>query len=196
LPSRVLITSPGDSEGKTTLAVNLAMAMARLDRHRVILVDLDFRKANVHRIYEVGTQHDTSVGLAQLLSGEASIDEVMYDSFVPNLSIIPRGDRPLNPTELLHSNGLNQLLDWGLEKGCHIILDCPPTLPFADTAVLAAKVDGVLLVVSAGQTTREACRLAVQRIALAGGKILGVVMQKARVADSPYYYTAYQEDRG
>lgn len=188
LPSRVLITSPGDNEGKTTLAVDLAMAMARLERHRVILVDLDFRKARVHRIYEVGPQDHASVGLAQLLRGEAGVAEVMYDSFIPNLSIIPRGDRPSNPTELLHSRGLNQLLSGGMEKECHIILDCPPALPFADTAVLASKVDGVLLVVSAGQTTREACRLAVQRITHAGGKILGVVMQKARVADSPYYY--------
>jgi capsular exopolysaccharide synthesis family protein len=188
LPSRVLVTSPGDNEGKTTLAVDLAMAMARLERHRVILVDLDFRKAKVHRIYEVGTQDHASVGLAQLLRGEAGVAEIMYDSFIPNLSIIPRGDRPSNPTELLHSRGLNQLLSGGMEKECHIILDCPPALPFADTAVLASKVDGVLLVVSAGQTTREACRLAVQRITHAGGKILGVVMQKARVADSPYYY--------
>jgi capsular exopolysaccharide synthesis family protein len=192
LPSRVLITSPGDNEGKTTLAINLAMALARLERHRVILVDVDFRKLNPHRIYEVGPQKASSQGLVQFLTGKAGIADVVHDSFVPNLSIIPSGDRPANPTELLHSKYLNHLLDWGLEKGCHMILDCPPTLPFADTAVLASKVDGILMVVCAGKTTREACRLAIHRMTSAGGKILGVVMQKARVAPSPYY-TAYQE---
>jgi capsular exopolysaccharide synthesis family protein len=127
------------------------------------------------------------------LTGKASITDVLHDSFIPNLSIIPSGERPGNPTELLHSKYLTHLLDWGLEQGYHMILDCPPTLPFADTAVLASKVDGVLLVVSSGETTREACRLAVQRMTFAGGKILGIVMQKARVAPSPYYTAYYQE---
>lgn len=196
LPSRLLITSPGDNEGKTTLAINLAMAMARLEHHRVILVDVDFRKPTPHRIYDVGSKNKAMLGLVQLLTGEATVAEVLHDSFIPNLSIIPSGERPGNPTELLHSKGLKQLLDWGLEKGCHIILDCPPTLPFADTAVLASLVDGILLVVSAGETTREASRLAVQRITFAGGKILGVVMQKTRITDSPYYYYgAYQQGR-
>jgi polysaccharide biosynthesis transport protein len=193
LPSRVLITSPGDNEGKTTLAINLALALARLERHRVVLVDVDFRKPNPHRIYDVGPQKKSSRGLAQLLTGKASITDVLHDSFIPNLSIIPSGERPGNPTELLHSKYLTHLLDWGLEQGYHMILDCPPTLPFADTAVLASKVDGVLLVVSSGETTREACRLAVQRMTFAGGKILGIVMQKARVAPSPYYTAYYQE---
>ncbi|ALA60775.1 GumC family protein [Nitrospira moscoviensis] len=193
LPSRVLITSPGDNEGKTTLAVNLALALARLERRRVVLVDVDFRKPNPHRIYEVGLHKTSAPGLAQLLAGQADIADVVHDSFVPNLSIVPSGDRPGNPTELLHSKYLTQLLEWALRQDCHMILDCPPTLPFADTAVLASKVDGVLMVVCAGKTTREACRLAIQRMAFAGGKMLGVVMQKARVEDSPYYTAYYQE---
>jgi capsular exopolysaccharide synthesis family protein len=192
LPSRILVTSPGDNEGKTTLAINLAMALARLEQHRVVLVDVDFRKDKAHPIYDVGLSGAVP-GLAQLLRGEAGVADVVHESLVPNLSVIPRGGRPSNPTELLHGKALDQLLAWGPLKGCHIILDCPPALPFADTAVLASKVDGVLLVVSAGHTTREACRLAIRRTTFAGGKVLGVVMQKARVADSPYYCAAYQE---
>ena len=189
LPSRVLITSPGENEGKTTLAVNLAIAMAQLEGARVILVDADFRKLNSHVIYDVGNQHNVPNGLVHLLRGEANISEVVHKSFIPNLSVIPRGDRPRNPTELLYSKSLSQLLDWGLENNYHIILDCPPILPFADAAVLASKVDGVLLVVSAGETPREACRLAVQRTIVHGGKLLGIVMQKARVNNSPYSYS-------
>lgn len=193
LPSRILITSPGENEGKTTLAVNLAMAMAQLEETQVVLVDVDFRNQQVHPIYDVGTQEDPPKGLAHLLRGEASLPEVVHDTFVANLSVIPHGGRPSNPTELLHSKSMNQLLDWGLENRYHVILDCPPVLPIADAAVLASKVDGVLLVVSAGETTREACRMAIQRIKLSGGRLLGVVMQKAPIANSPYYYGAYQQ---
>jgi capsular exopolysaccharide synthesis family protein len=156
---------------------------------------VDFRKLNPHPIYDDGTQNNSPKGLAHLLRGEASVSEVVYESVIPNLFVVPRGDRPRNPTELLYSKSLSQLLDCGLKNGYHLILDCPPVLPFADAAVLASKVDSVLLVVSAGETTREACRLAVQRTISSGGKLLGIVMQKARVTDSPYYYSAYQEQR-
>ena len=193
LPSCVLITSPGENEGKTTLAVNLAKAMAQLKDTRVILVDVDFRKLNPHSIFDDGTKNNSPKGLAHLLRGEAGVSEVVYESVIPNLSVVPRGDRPRNPTELLYSKSLSQLLDCGLKNGYHLILDCPPVLPFADAAVLASQVDGVLLVVSAGETTREACRLAVQRTISSGGKLLGIVMQKARVTNSPYYHSAYQE---
>lgn len=195
LPSRVLITSPGENEGKTILAVNLAIAMAQLEGARVLLIDVDFRKSDPHPIYVVGTQANKPKGLAHLLRGEVNISEIVYESFVPNLSVIPCGDRPKNPTELLYSKSLSQLLDWGLENNYHLILDCPPVLPFADAAVLASKVDGVLLVVSAGETTREACRLAVQRTTVSGGKLLGIVMQKVRINDSQYDYSAYQVNR-
>ena len=195
LPSRVLITSPGENEGKTILAVNLAIAMAQLEGARVLLVDVDFRKLNSHPIYDVGTQTNSLKGLAHLLRGEAGVSEVVHESFVPNLSVISRGDRPKNPTELLYSKFLTELLDWGLEHSYHVILDCPPVLPFADAAVMVSKVDGVLLVVSAGETTREACRLAIQRTTVSGGKLLGIVMQKARVTNSPYQYSAYQENQ-
>ena len=73
------------------------------------------------------------------------------------------------------------------QEGFHIILDAPPVLPVTDPVILATKVDGVLLVVSAGQTTRESCRSAIQSLAAAGGKILGIVLQKARLTAVPYY---------
>jgi capsular exopolysaccharide synthesis family protein len=191
LPSRILIASPQENEGKTTLAVNLAMAMAQLET-RVVLVDMDFRNQHPHAIFKAGTKDSPAKGLSNLLQGKADISEVVHESFVSNLWVIPRGDRPKNPTELLHAKSLAQLLDWGQQNNYHVILDCPPVLPFADAAVLASKVDGVLMVVSAGETTRESCRQAIQRMNIAGGKLLGIVMQKARVPNYPYYYSAYQ----
>jgi len=196
LPYRVLITSPGENEGKTTLSVNLAMAMAQLEDTKVVLVDADFRNQTNHPIYDVGTKTSAPMGLAQFLRGEALLSEVVHKAFFPNLSVIPSGGRPNNPTELLYSGALTQLLNWSLENRYHLIFDCPPVLPIADAAVLAPRVDGVLMVVSAGETTREACRLAIQRMTFSGGKVLGIVMQKARMTDSPYFYNYYGSHQG
>jgi capsular exopolysaccharide synthesis family protein len=186
LPSRVLITSPGENEGKTTLAVNLAIAMAQLQRTRVVLVNVDFRGKQSHPVYDVGKWDSSPRGLAQFLQGDATLSEVVHQSIFPNLMVVPQGGCPHNPTELLYSDQMSQLLDWALDKNCHLILDGPPVLPVADAAVLASKVDGVLMVVSAGETTREACRQAIQRVTLSGGTVLGVVMQKARPHDVRY----------
>jgi Mrp family chromosome partitioning ATPase len=82
---------------------------------------------------------------------------------------------------------MSRLLRWVREEGFHVIIDAPPVLPVTDPAVLASQVDGILVVVSAGETTREACRSAIQRLTTSGGNCLGVVLQKAKVTDAPYY---------
>jgi len=187
LPACVLITSPGESEGKTTLSVSLAIAMARLKNARVILIDADFRKP-AHR-YIHGIQRDGSQtkGLAGFLSGSMKLEEVIHQTDIPNLSVIPRGKRPSNPSELFHSKQMRLLLNRCREEGYHVILDAPPVLPVTDPVILARQVDGVLLVASVGQTTREACRLAIQRLTTAGGNILGIVLQKVQVPDNSYF---------
>ena len=87
---------------------------------------------------------------------------------------------------------MTRLLKSFRAEGFHIIVDAPPTLAFADPAILAPQVDGVLLVVSAGETTREACRSAIQRLTAAGGTLLGIVLQKARMDDFPSYARYYK----
>jgi capsular exopolysaccharide synthesis family protein len=187
LPSCVLITSPGESEGKTTLSVNLAMAMALLQNTRVILIDADFRKPAHRHIHGIQREGMDSKGLANFLAGRAELEEIMYRTEIANLWVIPRGRRPSNPSELLHSKKMSFLLNRCRQEGYHIILDAPPVLPVTDPVILATQVDGVLLVASVGQTTREACQLAIERLTTAGGKILGIVLQKVRVPDNPYY---------
>jgi succinoglycan biosynthesis transport protein ExoP len=187
LPSCVLVTSPGESEGKTTLAVNLAMALARLKDTRVILIDADFRKpphGYIHGIQPAGSQ---TKGLADFLAGRVKLEEIIHRTYIANLSVIPRGKRPSNPSELLHSKQMSLLLNRCRQEGYHVILDVPPVLPVTDPVILANQVDGVLLVASVGQTTKEACRLAIQRLTAAGGTILGIVLQKVRVASNSYY---------
>ena len=192
LPLSVLITSPGESEGKTTLAVSLGVAIAQLEHSRVILIDADLRKAAAHSIFDIQSNNGRPPGLADYLAGRVSREDIVYPTQIPNLSVIPRGERAPNPSELFHSKRMGELLQWYRQQGIQVIVDAPPVLAFTDSVLLATQVEGVLLVVSAGQTTREASRLAVQRLAGSGSKLLGVVMQKARSVDVPYYATYYK----
>lgn len=190
LPSCVLITSPGVNEGKTTLAVNLSTSMAQLEDTRVVVVDADLRKPDAHPIFEVHNGDGQPKGLADFLAGRAEIEEIIYQTEIANLSVIPSGRRPTNPSELLHSKQMAILLNWCQQEGFHIVVDAPPVLPVTDAVVLAGKVDGILMVVSEGKTTREASRIAIQNLTAAGGKILGIVLQKSKVHPIPYYYSA------
>lgn len=189
LPSCVLVTSPGMSEGKTTLAVNLATSLAQLEETRVLLIDADLRKSQAHPIFEVHTGNGAAKGLADFLASRAPFREVCHPTEVPNLFVIPSGNCPSNPSELLHSKHMSTLLNRCQEEGFHIILDSPPVLQVTDPVILAAKVRGILLAVSAGKTTREGCRLAIQNLTAAGGRILGIVLQKAPVSAAPRYYS-------
>lgn len=188
LPPSVLITSAGEGEGKTMLSVNLAMALAQLENARVVLIDADFRKPAHGYIHGIQREGRDSKGLAHFLAGSAKLEEIIYRTDIANLSVIPRGERPSNPSELLHSKQMKLLLSRCREEGYHVIVDAPPVLPVTDPVILAPQVDGVLLVASNGQTTREACRLAIERLTTAGGKLLGIVLQKFQVADNSSYY--------
>ncbi|MBL8036315.1 MAG: polysaccharide biosynthesis tyrosine autokinase [Nitrospira sp.] len=187
LPSCVLITSAGEGEGKTTLSVNLAIALAQLEHTRVVLINADFRNHDHRYVHGIQREGIDTKGLANFLAGRATLEQIMYRTDLANLSVIPRGERPSNPSELLHSKQMKVLLNRCREDGYHVILDAPPVLSVTDPVILASQVDGVLLVASVGQTTREACQSAIERLTIGGGKILGIVLQKVRVPYNPYY---------
>ena len=191
LPSSVLVTSPRENDGKTTLAVNLSTAMAQLQDTHVILINADLRTPDQHAVFQIHDTNRGDQGLVHFLLGDAQIQDIVHKTHISGLSVIPRGGCPPNPSELLSSKQMSRLLEWCREQRYHVIIDAPPVLPVTDPVVLASQVDGILLVVSAGKTTREECRLAVQRLTTAGGKFHGLVLQKAREVDSPYYSMAY-----
>ena len=188
LPSCVLVTSPGANEGKTVLSESLAIALAQLENTRVILIDADLRKPAHDHILGVQLQGGNTRGLVDFLEGRAELEEIIHQTKIANLSVIPRGKRTSNPSELIHSKPMSHLLNWCRQEGFHVVLDAPPVLPVTDAMILANRVDGVLLVACAGQTPRLACQLAIHRLTAAGGKILGIVLQKAQVPVNPYYY--------
>lgn len=190
-PESVLITSPGPNEGKSTLAANLAIAMAQLKQDPVILIDADLRKPRIEQIFGMkakGGIGGGAIGLAHYLAGKANIEEIMHATSSPYLFVIPSGGVPPNPSELLHSKAMTVLLERFRAGRYRVILDAPPVLPVMDPIVLGRQVAGVVLVISARETWRDACRSAAKRLTTPGIKMLGVILQKVKRDDMPPYY--------
>jgi capsular exopolysaccharide synthesis family protein len=193
-PQSILVTSAGEGEGKTTVAANLAATLAQLEHVRVILINADLRRPESHPLFEVAAANGSAPGLSQYLAGQAQIDEIIYPSPIPNLLVVPQGRIPSNPSELIHSQAMTKLLKRCHTEGWHVIVDSPPVLPVAEALILATMVQGVLLIVSARETSREASLSALHRLTNNGAKVLGLVIQKAPPRKVPYYF--YNNGRG
>jgi succinoglycan biosynthesis transport protein ExoP len=188
-PIRTLaITSPLSNEGKTTTAANLAVTMAKGGR-RVIVVGLDLRKARLHHFFGL----DSDIGFTSVLVGEASLSDALQR--VPNqdgLWLLAAGPLPPNPAELLASPAAAELLELLTEEADIVIIDTPPVLPVTDAAVVAARVDAVLLVAAAGRTNRRDAGRAVELLARVDAPLVGVVVNGISQGESAgYYYGGY-----
>jgi succinoglycan biosynthesis transport protein ExoP len=171
-PRTVMVTSLEAGDGKTALAMNLAVSLARLGSGEVLLVDGDLRHPELHMILNV----QRSPGLSTFLTGEADLSEVIRPSDVANLSVIPGGGRPDNPGDLLASRRLGQALEELTERFEHIIFDAPPLLGVSDALSLAPRLDGVVLVLRHGRANRDDAEDAIQRLCVVRANLLGVVM--------------------
>jgi len=187
-PFSLAITSPSDNEGKTTLAANLAVSLAQVEGVRVVLIDADLRRPRLGSLFGLTADKDKVKGLVQYLEGDAEASEILHDTSIPNLAVIPSGDRPIHPTELLHSKKMRTLLQWCQEQGFSVILDTPAALPVVDAMIVSNLVSGALLVVSAGETLKKEALETVEQFINHGIKILGVVMQKVPLNSLPAYY--------
>jgi capsular exopolysaccharide synthesis family protein len=182
-----LITSTTPSEGKTTLAVNLAMSFA-VAGEKVVLIDSDLRKPRIHKVFNIqngGNGH----GLSSFLAGVSDRTHLCAGD-TENLRIIPAGPIPPNPVELLASKRFKKLLDQLAEKYDRIILDGPPHHGFADILVLSQQVGGIVLVSSIGETSREGLRHFKKGINNVNGVILGCIVNKVNTAKR-YGYRSY-----
>ena len=189
-PKMILVTSTSPSEGKSTVASNLALAFASSDE-RVILIDADLRKPRLHKIYGTngqGDRWDVQKGLSQLLTGMCKIDEAIQTTDVPNLHFLCAGPMPPNPAELLASPQMKNFLAALDQRYDRIIIDSPPASGFADVLVLGNTVDGVVLVSNLGQTHREALRIFRRSMFNVGGHLLGAIVNKLDVS---YHYGGY-----
>lgn len=182
----ILVTSPSPQEGKTTTAVNLAVTMAETGG-RVLVIDTDLRRPRLHRSFGVPNQ----IGISTVIVGKSTLDEAIKSTDVPNLDVLPCGPTPPNPSELLHTARFAQVLAECSARYERVILDSPPCSAVTDPAVLGNVADGVLLVVQAGSTTRDAAAHAHRHLMSAKARLLGVILNEIDFSNPAYGYQYY-----
>lgn len=183
----VAVTSAVASEGKSATATNLGVVMAQLGR-RVLIVDADLRKPRLHEVLQVSNR----AGLVSCLTGNADFESVISRTSVPNLFVIPAGPNPPNPSELLASDRMQELVRLARSRFDFVVIDTPPILPVTDAALVGTLVDGVTLCLRAGKVTRDEARSCLDRLRLAGIKVLGVVLNRHTTAQGGYSGRRYQ----
>ena len=183
----VVITSAGPGEGKSVVSSNLAVSLAQAGQ-RVLLVDADMRRPRVHEIFDMPQEP----GLSNLLVGDCKPSEAVRKwAAVSGVCVLPAGMIPPNPAELLGSKRFEEYL---LTLGGHfdwVIVDSPPVLAVADAAVVANGASGVIFVVGADQTSRQAAREAVHQLQSAHARVIGAVLNRVDLERNPYYYAHY-----
>jgi len=184
-PRKIVITSPGVGEGKTSTAINLALALAQSEK-TVALIDADLRKPRVHKAFKMVND----IGLSTYLAG-ASAGGILKKGPLPNLSVITSGPVPPNPADLVASARMDSLIELLSDKFDYIICDAPPTLVVADARVMSRHFEGTILVVKAHQTTFEMAARATKSLLDVNIKLLGLFINGLDPKRSDYYYGEY-----
>jgi polysaccharide biosynthesis transport protein len=187
-PKTILVTSSQPSEGKTTTAVNTAVMLAQTGAE-VLIIDCDLRRPRVHAHFNI----PNGKGLTNCLSGDTDADALVgpYEK-LPNLKVMTSGPVPPNPAELIGSDEMRKLLNKLSERFTHIIIDSPPSISFTDASILSTMVDGVMLVVHGGKSSRAVVRRAKQQLLDVGAHLYGIVLNNVKLEGSnSYYYYGY-----
>jgi len=182
-----MVTSAQPLDGKTTTACNLALALA-IDGARVLIIDADMRRSGVHRMLNV----KNGTGLSHVLTGQASMAEVLVALDSPRVWAMTAGISPPNPSELLGSEQMRALIeeaksgqfDW-------VIIDSPPVLPVTDAVLLSPLVGGVVFVVGSEMTRRPQAARALEMLTASGSRLLGAVLNRVDLKRNRYYYSRY-----
>ena len=189
----LLVTGTSPNDGKTTVACNLAAGLA-LNGRRILLVDANFRRPQVHAIFNLPNE----IGFGDVLNSLDVFDDAVRETEVPNLSVLTSGVKPSNPTELLESQLLIDFIERALEEYDHVIFDSGPLLLVSETAALAPRVDGVVTVVRARGNSRGLLQRLRDQLRQLKAEHLGVILNAVRSQSGGYYapmiktYYAYQ----
>lgn len=195
----VMVTSSTQREGKTTVAINLAIVLAQLGK-RTLLVEADLRNPLLHHAFGISKEpgltevvlgsaslDDATRSFPDIILGEAGVEGLLGQPGLDNLFLIPSGYQPPNPTEFLSAQGMASFLAEVRQRYDYIILDVAPVLPLADPSILGARVDGTLIVVRVGRVARAALRRARALLDAAKSRVVGVCLTGVRAEVSPDY---------
>lgn len=180
----ILFAGTSQGDGSSTTAVNFATTLAIDSKLKVLLVDVNLRNPSVHEVFSI----DHAPGLSDLLDRGGKMASYIKKVGPGNFYVIPCGRKRSGPVGLFESSRFNQFLKTIREKFNYIILDAPSVLAFSESRVISAKVDGVVLVLESGKTRRQVALRAKKELEEAGGKILGVVINKRRYYIPEFIY--------
>src|ERR671932_2656048 len=182
----MVVTSAGAEEGKSTTLANLAVTMAQAGK-KVILVDCDLRRPSQHQIFNARNHQ----GITDLMRDDALLaNPPLQDTPIGNLKLLTSGQLPPNPSELLGSRRMEEIIAALLTRAEMLLFDTPPIIAVTDAAVLSSKVDGVLLVIGAGKTKREHARKAKALLDKVNARLIGTVLNNVRLDSGFQYYYA------
>jgi capsular exopolysaccharide synthesis family protein len=193
----ILVTSPSPGDGKSTIACNLASGLA-LNGRRILLVDANFRRPELHRVFNLANEQ----GFSDVLNNMELFEHAVQETQVPNLFVLPSGHKPTNATELVESQLLVDFIERSLEEFDHVIFDSGPLLFVSETVALAPRVDGVVTVVRARINTRGVLSRMRDMLKQIKAEHLGVVLNAVRAQGGGYYgrnirtYYEYQNNGG
>ena len=187
-PKVTLITSAMSREGKTVTAVNISVMLSQLGGN-VLLIDADLRRARCHRVLAV----DNHLGLTEVLTGSRELQEMIRPTEIERLFFLGAGSVPPNPTELLNSSKMAEVMAQLRDRYEYIVIDSAPVLPVSDSMVLSKLTDGVVVVANGSATPRQQVKNACARLEYARAKILGLVLNKVKIHSPDYHYYYHQD---
>lgn len=186
----IMITSSIPGEGKSFITINLWRMLAELGK-RTILIDCDLRKSEMRTRYEIGSEGGIT-GIAHYLSGKVELEEAIYETNIPNGFMIPLSASVVNPTILLENPRFSEMLERCSERFDYILVDTPPLESVADALRIACHVDGTVMVIRSGVTSRKVVEDAAAKLSRSGTPLLGVILNRAQVnRNGNYYYQHY-----
>ena len=177
----IMLTSATPNEGKSTTISNLAVVMAQAG-HSVVLCDCDFRNPTQHKMFGLHNK-----GLSNCVATGSDVMDIIQQTSVPNLYVLTSGPVAPNPSELLASQNMVDILEELKQHFDYVLVDTPPVMPVTDAAVVSAKVDGTILVIASGAVSPSIAVEAKTRLEQAGAHLLGVVLNKVDVAANSHY---------
>jgi len=179
----IMVTSSSPGEGKSTTIANLGIVLAQ-QHNKVLLVDSDLRKPTVHFTFQVPNQ----IGLTNVVTQQEKFEDVVFETSIPKLDVLPSGPVPPNPSELLGSRAMKEFITSVSKLYDYVVFDAPPVNAVTDPQILSRLVDGTILVIRSGKTEEEHAKRAIESLKKVEAKILGAVLNDRKMEDSQYYY--------